>query len=64
MNNDTCELNLNELDGVSGGAGSLSDVMTYVKAYTTALGTAPEPNWPKPGDYPPCNGTPKNGQHG
>jgi hypothetical protein len=64
MNNDLRELNIIELDGVSGGAGSLSDVMTYVKAYTAALGNAPEPNWPKPGDYPPCNGAPKNGQHG
>jgi hypothetical protein len=33
-------LNLNddELNGVSGGTGSLGDVLTYVRSYTAALG--------------------------
>ena len=39
MTNDILELSVNELDTVSGGAGSLGDVLTYVSAYTAALGT-------------------------
>ena len=38
LNNKICELSISELDTVSGGAGSLSDVMTYVSAYTRLLG--------------------------
>jgi hypothetical protein len=34
----TNELNFDDLDGVVGGTGSLSDVLTYVKAYNAALG--------------------------
>jgi hypothetical protein len=64
MTNDIRELSLNELDAVSGGTGSLSDVMTYVSAYTAALGTVPERPLPDPGSLPGCGMTPKNGQHG
>jgi hypothetical protein len=65
MTNDICELSLNELDTVSGGTGSLGDVATYVKAYIAALGTVETPSvYIAPGTYPPCNGAPKNGQHG
>ena len=64
MTNDIRELSINELDTVSGGAGSLGDVITYVKAYTAALGTVPQRPLPNPGDYPGCGMTPKNGQHG
>jgi hypothetical protein len=39
MTNDILELSINELDTVCGGAGSLGDVATYVKAYVEALGT-------------------------
>jgi hypothetical protein len=39
MTNLNTELNFNELDTVSGGAGSLGDVLTYVSAYIAALGT-------------------------
>jgi hypothetical protein len=57
MTNDICELSLDELDTVSGGTGSLSDVITYVKAYNAALGdyvTGSEhcPNNPPPA---PCH---------
>jgi hypothetical protein len=41
MNNDLRTLDDVELDSVCGGTGSLSDVMTYVKSYTAALGTVP-----------------------
>jgi hypothetical protein len=57
MTNDICELSLNELDGVSGGTGSLSDVITYVKAYTKALGTVNEPY----AGMEPCNNPAKYG---
>ena len=40
MTSDITELNINELDAVSGGAGSIGDVMTYVSAYVAALGTS------------------------
>jgi len=58
------ELNIDELDTVSGGTGSLGDVCTYVTSYVAALGTVPERPLPNPGDYPGCGMTPKNGQHG
>ena len=32
MTKDICELSINELDTVCGGAGSLGDVLTYVSA--------------------------------
>jgi hypothetical protein len=57
MSNDIRELNSNELDIVSGGTGSLSDVITYVKAYTAALGTVNEPY----AGMEPCNNPAKYG---
>jgi hypothetical protein len=65
MTNATEELNLQELDGVSGGTGSFADVAAYVQGYINALGTVPEThmNLPSPGDFPGCP-TAKNGQHG
>ena len=42
MNNNIRELEINDLDSVVGGTGSLSDVATYIKAYIKALGTVPE----------------------
>jgi bacteriocin-like protein len=63
MTNDIHELSINELDTVNGGTGSLSDVMTYVSAYTAALGTVRERYLPNPGEFPGCP-KPPNGQHG
>jgi len=57
MNNEVRELSIDELDGVSGGTGSLSDVITYVKAYTAALGTVNEPY----AGMEPCNNPAKYG---
>jgi len=41
MSAEILELNINELDAVVGGAGSLGDVATYVKSFVGALGTGP-----------------------
>ena len=42
MNNDIRELEINDLDSVVGGKGSLSDVAAYISGYIKALGTVPE----------------------
>jgi bacteriocin-like protein len=59
MTNDIRELSINELDAVSGGAGSISDVMTYVSAYTAALGSIPTPVGTYHCDGPPAPCHPK-----
>ncbi len=64
MTNDIRKLNIDELDTVSGGAGSIGDVMTYVTSYVAALGTVPDRPLPAPGSLPGCGMGPKNGQHG
>ena len=53
MNNDLCTLDDAELDSVCGGTGSISDVMTYVRSFTAALGTVPEV---KPATVDICSG--------